>query len=339
VTEPLVSVVILTFNGMGYVKDCLSSVLDQTYPNIEVIVVDNASEDGSPELVEEQFPSVRLIRNSSNLGFAAGNNVGIRLAHGDYIVLLNQDTRADSHWIEEVVKVAEQDKKIGMCASKLLYTDEPKTINNTGILLFKDLSTVGRGINEVDVDQYGYQEEVFGAYGAAAFYRGAMLKKVGLFDEDYFLIHEEDELAFRARFAGWRCIYVPTAVVYHARSAHTGLHSPLKLYYSERNRIWNVIKFLPFPLVILSFFPTFRRYVAMTLFALRAKEAKAEQARRYSLIRLGFTLVKAWFDAYRGLPKMIKKRHQIQSTKKASNQEIKGWLKQYSATLKDVVEK
>lgn len=337
--QPLVSVVILAFNGIEYLRDCVASVLAQTYPNIEIIVVDNASEDGSPEFVEEQFSSVRLIRNSSNLGFAAGSNVGIRATYGDYIVLLNQDTKADPHWIEELVKVAEEDKRIGICASKLLYMDEPKTINNTGICLCKDLWASGRGMNEMDMGQYAHQEEVFGAYGAAIFSRAAMLKEVGLLDEDYFLLHEEDELAWRARFAGWKCVYVPTAVVYHARSAHTGLYSPLKLYYGERNRIWNVVKFLPFPLVVSSLLFTLRRYVAMALFALKGREAKAQMAREHSLIKLGFTLIRAWLDACRGLPKMMKKRRQIQRTKKVSNLEIKSWLKQYSATLRDVVEK
>jgi len=336
---PLVSVVILTFNGKEYIKDCQSSLLEQTYPNIEVIVVDNASQDGSPELIDEQFPAVNLIRNNSNLGFAAGNNMGIRLTHGDYIALLNQDTKTASTWVEELVKTAEQDKKIGMCLSKLLYMNEPTRLNSSGMLIYKDLSIVNRGIGDVDYGQYDQYEETFASHGAAAFYRRTMLDEVGLLDEDYFLLGEEIDLAFRARFAGWKCIYVPTAVVYHARSAHLGLYSPLKLYYTERNRIWNMVKFLPLPLIISSPFFTFRRYVKMALFALKGREEKAQMARQHSLIRLGFTLIKAWLDACWGLPKMIRKRRQIQRSKLVSNQEIKGWLKQYSATLKDVVEK
>ena len=256
--QPLVSVVILAFNGIEYLRDCLSSVLAQTYPNIEVIVVDNASQDGSPEFVEEKFSSVRLISNSSNLGFAAGNNVGIRATHGDYIVLLNQDTKVVPNLIEELVNAAEQDNEIGMCASKILYMYEPKRLNSTGFLLLKDLSGLCKGIGEIDRGQYEQQEDVLAAHGAAAFYRRAMLEEIGLFDEDYFLFSEEIDLALRGRFVGWRCVYVPSAVVYHARSTHTGLYSPLKLYYGERNRIWNVVKFLPFPLVISSLFFTFR---------------------------------------------------------------------------------
>jgi GT2 family glycosyltransferase len=335
----LVSVVILAFNGKGYIKDCLSSVLAQSYPNIEVIVVDNASEDGTPELVAEQFPSVTLIKNSSNLGFAAGNNVGIRLAHGDYIALLNQDAKAEHHWLEELIKAAEVDERVGMCASKLLYMAEPGILNSAGFLFYKDLSAVHRGIGCVDNGQYDRQEETFAAHGAAALYRGRILEEIGLFDEDYFLYWEDADLGWRARFAEWKCVYVPTAVVYHARSTHTGLYSPLKLYYVERNRIWVAVKFLPFPLLISSLFFTFRRYMAMALFALRSKEEKAQVVKQHSLVKLGTTLIRAWLDAFRGLPKALRKRRQIQRAKKVSNSDIKMWLKQYSATLTDVVEK
>jgi len=338
-SKPLVSIVILSFNGTEYLKDCLSSVLAQTYPDMEVIVVDNASEDGSPELVEEQFPSVRLIRNSSNLGFAAGNNVGIRLALGDYILLLNQDTRVDAYCLEELVEVASNDELTGICTPKLLAMNEPAQIDAVGILLYRDLSIMNRGIGEKDVGQYDCQEEVFATSGAASLYRRRMLKEIGLFDEDYFLLHEEDDLTWRARFVGWRCVYAPKAVVYHAHSASTGLYSPLKLYYGERNRIWVVAKFLPLPLIISSLLFTFRRYVAMARFGLTGKGPKAQVSRQHSLIRLGFALIRAWLDACRGLPKMMKKRRQIQRVKKVSNKEIKSWLKQYSATLRDVVER
>lgn len=338
-TQPLVSVIILTFDGIEYIDECLSSVLRQTYPNTEVIVIDNNSKDGTADLVEQQFPSVILARNSSNMGFAAGNNVGMRKARGAYVVLLNQDTRVDPHWIEELVNVAEQDERIGICASKLLSMNDPTIINDSGQLISPDLITWRRGIGEIDAGQYDHREEVFGASAAAAFYRKGMLNEIGLFDEDYFIMREGDELNLKAGFAGWKCVYVPTAIVYHIHSATTGLYSPLKLYYGERNRIWNVVKFLPLPLIISSSFFTCRRYVAMGLFALTSHKKKARVVRRHSLMRLGFSLARAWIDASRGLPKTLAKRRRIQRTKKLSNQEIRDWLKRYSATLRDVVER
>jgi GT2 family glycosyltransferase len=338
-SPPLVSVIVLTFNGKDYVDSCLSSILEQSYSNTEVIVVDNASSDRTVDLVEQQFPSVTLIRNSSNLGFAAGNNIGIRKANGSYIAVLNQDTKADSQWLEELVRVANSNDRIGTCAPKVLRMDEPTKIDSAGLLLFKDLAVVNRGLGETDVGQYECEEEVFGPYGAAALYRREMLDEIGLYDADYFLLHEEDDLAWRARFAQWKCIYVPASRVYHAHSATTGMYSPLKLYYGERNRIWVVAKFLPIPLICSSLLFTTQRYLGMVSFAVRGKGQKAEAARQHSLIRLGYTLAKAWAHGIWGLPKVVKKRRQIQRAKKVSAQEIKGWLKEYSATLKDVVER
>jgi hypothetical protein len=194
-------------------------------------------------------------------------------------------------------------------------------------------------MGETDVGQYDRCEEVFGAPGTAVLYRRKMLDEVGLNDEDYFIMHEDDDLNLKARFGGWKCVYVPTAVVYHFHSLRIESHSPLKLYYGERNRIWMVVKFLPPSLIVSSLFFSFRRYMATVSFALRSKEGKAQAARRYSLTRLGFTLVRAWVDALCGLPRILKKRRQIQRTKKVSDQEIKNWLRQYSAPLKEIVQK
>jgi len=337
--KPLVSVIVLAFNGREYLGDCLLSVVAQRYPEIEIIVVDNASRDGSAEFVEEQFPAVRLVRNSYNMGFAGGNNVGLSLARGDYIALLNQDTKADPRWVEELVKVAEGEHRVGICAPKLLYMNDPKRLNSAGHLMYGDLSTVERGMGETDAGQYDRQEEVFAAWGAATFYRKAMLDQVGVFDDHYFVLGEATDLAWRARLAGWKCIYVPTAVVYHVHSASTGLYSALKLYYGERNRIWNVVKFLPATCLAASVLCTFRRYAAMGLFALRSSEPKARAARRQSLAMLARTLVRAWVDAFRGLPRVVAERRRIQRTKVVSNRQIRHWLRQYRADLKSVVER
>ena len=337
--RPLVSVIVLAFNGIEYLGDCLSSITAQIYATLELIVVDNASQDGSAHFVQQRFPGVKLVQNSSNLGFAGGNNVGIRLAQGEYVALLNQDAKAEPHWIEELVKVAAQDERIGMCAPKLLYMNDPSRFNSAGHLMCIDLSTVERGIGEVDRGQYDQLEEAFAAWGAATFYRRAMLDQIGLFDEDYFILGEATDLAWRGRLAGWKCFYVPTAVVYHVHSASMGLYSPLKLYYGERNRIWNVVKLLPVSLMIPSALFSLRRYLAMALFALRSRGRKAQVARSYSLPSLGLTLLRAWMDALRGLPGAVRKRRQIQRTKKVSNRQIGSWLKQYKAELRDVVER
>jgi hypothetical protein len=338
-TLPLVSVIILTFNGKDYIQDCLSSVLAQTHVNIEVIVVDNASVDETAEFVVEQFPLLKVIRNSSNLGHAGGNNIGIQIANGTYVVLLNQDTRVDPHWIENLVKAADVDERIGMCASKILYMDDSSRLNSIGLLFYKDLSVVSHAIGCLDNGQYDKHGEAFGPHGAAAFYRKKMIDDIGDLDEDYFMGGDDSEIAWRARLAGWKCVYVPSAIVYHARSTRLGLYSPFKLYNVEKTRVWTVVKFLPFSLVISSLFYTLRRYGATVIFVLRSTGVKAQSTRGQSITKLGFALIRSWLGAFWGLPKMIKKRRIIWKTRKASNQEIRSWLKQYEATLNDVINK
>ncbi|MFC1913752.1 glycosyltransferase family 2 protein [Chloroflexota bacterium] len=338
VMKPLVSVIILTFNGREYIGDCLASVLQQSYPNFEVIVVDNASQDYSADIVEQQFPSVTLIRSHTNVGFPAGNNIGIRASHGEYVILLNQDTTVTPLWMEELVKVTEQDEQIGICGSKLLSLHEPQILDRTAQLVSPDLIVLGRGRGETDAAQFEKVEEIFGPSAAAALYRRRMLDEIGLMDESYFLCCDDVELNLKARLAGWKCFYAPKAVAYHAHSVSTGEYSPLKLYYGERNRIWNVVTFLPVSMVISSFFFSLHRYLSMVFFALNNKGKKAQAVKKHSLMKLGFTLIKAWASACWGLPRMMKKRGRIQRKKRVSNRDIKNWLKQYAATLKEVVE-
>ena len=142
---PLVSVVVLNYNGKIYLERCLSSLLNQTYPYVEIILVDNASSDDSVNFVRTRFPAVKIIENEENLGFAAGNNVGIRIAQGKYIVTLNNDTEAHPEWLEHLVRVAESNETIGMCASKVLSFDDPRIIDSVGVVIYPDGMSRGRG--------------------------------------------------------------------------------------------------------------------------------------------------------------------------------------------------
>ncbi|MBU4076011.1 MAG: glycosyltransferase family 2 protein [Euryarchaeota archaeon] len=148
--SPLVSVIIVNYNGKQYLKNCLSSLSAQSYPAIEVIFVDNASSDGSVEYVRKEFPSVRIIESKKNLGFAKGNNLGIREARGELIATLNNDTEVSSRWLEELVSAMNSDKKVGMCASKMLFMKDRGMINSTGICLSRSGTCWDRGIFEHD---------------------------------------------------------------------------------------------------------------------------------------------------------------------------------------------
>ena len=296
-----VSVIVLNWNGKHHLERCLSSVLKQTYPNFEVVLVDNASIDGSVEFVREGFPEVRIIRNEENLGFAAGNNVAIRATRGNYIATLNNDTRVDPHWLEELVSAAEADPKVGMCSSKMLFLHRPDIINSTGISLDKAGIAWDRRGGERDKGEESRPIEVFGPCAGAALYRRAMLEGVGLFDEDFFAYFEDVDLAWRARLAGWRCLYVPTAKVYHLYSA-TGVEgSPFKNYLMGRNKVWMILKNYPTPELFL-YLPIIVFYDLISI--------------PYSLlIRGDISPIRGRAVGLRGLPQALKKRREIQRRK------------------------
>ena len=200
----------------------------QSYPNFEVIVVDNGSNDGSVEFLKQYYlPFVKVIANRENLGFSGGNNVGIHAAKGKYILLLNNDTEADDRWIEELIKEAEKDRTVGMCASKIYSFYQRNIIDVAGHLLYRDGLNRGRGRLDEDVGQYDTVEEVFFPSGCAALYRKEMLDEIGLFVETFFAYGDDTDIGLRGRVAGWKCIYVPTAIVYYIFRL-TSAYSPQK---------------------------------------------------------------------------------------------------------------
>ena len=250
----LVSVVVVNLDGRPYLERCLAAVLGQTYRPLEAIFVDNGSTDGSADLVAERFPAVQVIRNAANVGFAAANNQGIRAANGHYVATLNNDTEADRRWLEELVRAAETDERVGSVASKMLFFDRPTVIISAGVCVDPVGIAWDRRGGETDTGQDDDLVEVFGPCAGAALYRRAMLDDVALrapggeieyFDEDYFIYLEDVDLAWRAQLAGWRCLYNPHAVVYHVHSATMVEGSPRKNYLLARNKIWTLVKDYP----------------------------------------------------------------------------------------------
>ncbi|HQJ61995.1 MAG TPA: glycosyltransferase family 2 protein [Methanothrix soehngenii] len=290
----LISVIVLNYNGKGFLNSCLSSLASQTYSDFEVIVVDNGSRDGSPEYIEENYPWVRLAKNDENLGFAGGTNVGIRAAKGEFVITLNNDSRADSRFIEELIKPM-ADPEVGVCAAKMLFPDG--RINSAGICISRSGAAWDRGMFEPDRGQYEFVEEVFGACAGAALYRREMLDEIGLFDEDFFLYLEDVDLAFRARLAGWKCLYVPGARVIHHHGGTAGVGSDLAVYYGNRNIVWYPIKDFPFRLLITSLpFIVARNLAVIPYYALRGQ---------------GGVILKSKLDALKGVVKMMEKRKDV----------------------------
>ena len=243
--HPLVTVVIPNWNGRHLLPTCLAALEQQSLPDFEIVVVDNGSTDGSVEWLKETWPRVRVLGNWENLGFAVAANQGIRATESKYVALLNNDTQVDIHWLAALLEAAEADDEVGMCASKMLFADRPQMINSTGICV--DLAGIAWDCEGGEANDDSNQEprDVFGPCGGAALYRREMLEKIGFFDEDFFAYLEDVDLAWRARRAGWRALYVPAARVLHHHSA-TGVEgSRFKSFHLGRNKIWLLVKNYP----------------------------------------------------------------------------------------------
>ncbi|MGH7904611.1 MAG: glycosyltransferase family 2 protein [Candidatus Dormibacteraceae bacterium] len=249
--EPAASVVILNYNGLHFLDACLTLLLAQELEprrpgaGFEVLLVDNASVDGSSEHVRCRYPRVRVIDAGANLGFAAGNNLGIREAAGRYVVLLNNDTRVRPGWLAALVAAADSDEAVGAVAAKLVFLDPPNTIQNAGSILLSDGSGADRGFREPDRGQYDRREEVFGACGASVLLRRRMLEDVGDFDETFFMYYEDTDLNWRMRLRGWRVLYEPAAVVDHVHAGSSVEWSPFFTFHVDRNRLLMLAKNAP----------------------------------------------------------------------------------------------
>jgi len=243
----LVSVAVVSWNGRSYLEKCLSSLAAQSYPEIEIILVDNGSTDGTAGWVRERFPAVNLILNSANLGFAAANNQAVRRARGEYIATLNNDAWAEPDWLAQLVSAVEEHPRLGMAASQMVFAGRPEVINSTGICLDRCGISWDRGGGEMAHHGDCQPAEVFGPSAGAALYRRELFDEVGLFDEDFFAYLEDVDLAWRARWRGWRAIYVPSARVYHVHSATAREGSPWKTCWLARNKIQLIARNYPFP--------------------------------------------------------------------------------------------
>lgn len=232
----IVSVVIPNWNGAEWLPGCLRSLEKQTI-KAEIIVVDNASSDDSVKIIKQDFPKVRLIENSENLGFAGGVNVGLRqaLKEGcDFIALFNNDAVAEPDWLERLVSALERNQSAGIATGKFMREDR-QHIDSTGDFYSIWGLPFPRGRNQKDAGQFDQAERVFGASGGASLYRADMLKEIGLFDERFFAYYEDVDISFRAQLAGWQVLYEPKAVAYHRLGATSGRLGSFTRYHSIKN--------------------------------------------------------------------------------------------------------
>ncbi|MCX5751936.1 MAG: glycosyltransferase family 2 protein [Candidatus Saganbacteria bacterium] len=239
---PKVGIILLNWNQYQDTKECLASLSKINYPNYKIVVVDNDSKDGSVDRLEKEFPSPLFIRNRENLGFTGGNNVGIQRAleeSADYVLLLNNDTIVKPDFLDVLVKAAEKDPQIGVVGPKIYYYDHPDTIWFAGGgINHLTGQTYHFGLNKVDNGEFDTEKEVDFVTGCAFLVKAPVLKKVGVLDDDYFFSHEDVDLCWRIKKAGYMLKYVPTAIIYHkfAKSAG-GRFSSLYIYYRVRNTL------------------------------------------------------------------------------------------------------
>lgn len=239
----LFSVVIPNWNGQHFLATCLDSLARQNYPNIEIIIADNASEDGSPDFIKSQYPHVKLLELPENRGFTGACNAGMQAAQGEYVSLLNNDTEVDLAWVSTIVDAFERHPNVGLIASKMLLFDRRDHFHTAGDYFTVDGRPGNRGVWQKDTGQYDIEEYVFSACGGSSTYRRTMLDQIGLLDDDFFFSLEDIDLAWRAQLTGWRCLYTPGAIVYHHLSATGG--GKTASFYDGRNLIYVLIKNYP----------------------------------------------------------------------------------------------
>jgi GT2 family glycosyltransferase len=318
-----ISTIVVNWNGRAHLETCLCSLLGQSLAGGEIILVDNASDDGSVALVRERFgKQVTVVPNDRNRGYAAGLNAGIRVARGRYLFALNNDTEVGGGCLAALVGAADRHPGVGACAPKILSYDDRAVIDNVGHLLYPDGLSRGRGRLEIDRGQYDREEEILLFSGCAVLLRREMLADVGLFDEELFAYCDDTDLGLRAQLAGWRCRFVPTAAVYHKYSGSSAHYSPLKAFLVERNRAWVAVRCLPLPLLALSPIFTALRLGAQAVGVLTRRGAAGRFASERSALELLIVLGRAWLAAARGLPRALRQRRETQRRNRIGTREF-----------------
>ena len=325
----MVSVLITTYNSGKFLSNCLDSVFRQTYQPLEVVIVDNASDDNTRTILQK-MEGIRIIYNARNLGFAAAQNQAARAAAGQWLLSLNPDVILSPNFISQLVAKGELDANVGTVCGKLLRWDpnreQPLTniIDSTGIYFRPDLRHLDRGADQPDSGQYERDEYVVGATGAAALYRRAMLDDIAVegeyFDEQSFAYREDADLAWRAQLRGWQCVYTPQAIAWHVRRVTPERRKQLPHeinWHSIKNRFLMRAKNIAGPLYARCFLPTSFRDAQVIAYCLLADR------------KLASALTAVW--KLRG--DLRRKRRIIQSQRRVSDRQLHRWFRRSPAAF------
>ena len=319
-----VSVTIVTYNSGRFIKRCLESVLAQRYANKEIIVIDNASSDGTVDILEQFEDRCQIIYNDENIGFAAAQNQAIRISTGDWVLTLNPDVLLLPNFIQALVDTGQFDPKVGTVCGKLLailasfdLPDKP-LVDSTGIYFTPMLRHLDRGSQEVDNGHYLKHEYVFGATAAAALYRRRMIDDISIgdefFDPDFFVYREDADVAWRAQLMGWSCIYTPHARGYHVRKVLPGNRRALPAVinmHSVKNRFLMRLKNMTGDLYK-------RNWLSIT--------ARDIVVFGCCLVREQTSLQAFWYVT-RNWKRVLAKRREIMSRKRVNDEYIAYWFR------------
>ncbi len=260
IDQPLVSIITINYNESAVTLDLLASLRKLNYDNVEIIVVDNASPNDSPDIIKEKFPEVHLIKSKENLGFAGGNNLGVKASRGDYLLFINNDTIVPENFINPLVNTLIKDTSIGMISPKIKFHWDPSLIQYAGYTPMNHWTIRNNSIGYKQKDEGAFDQAgpTASIHGAAMMVPRTVVEKVGLMTEIYFLYYEEHDWCEMIKRAGYTIYYQPESFILHKESLATGKHSPLKTYYIARNRIVYARRnFKPLQLVISLLFQLF----------------------------------------------------------------------------------
>jgi len=245
------TVIIPNYNGQHFLEGCLESLKKQNHP-LDVIIVDNASQDDSVPYIQQNYPEFTLIENKKNLGFAAAVNQGIKRSSTEYIFLLNNDVELEADCIKHLLKCMQEDETIFAVSSRMIQFHDHEKMDDAGdeYTILGWTRRVGYGKHP---SQYDKKREVFSACAGAALYRKSILDEIGYFDENFFVYMEDVDISYRARIQGYKCIYCPQAVVYHVGSGTSGSqYNEFKIVLAARNNIYVPYKNMPWPQLVLN---------------------------------------------------------------------------------------
>lgn len=237
--KPIVSVITINYNQSDVTIELLKSMQNMSYPSVEIIVVDNASPTDNPDKIKEAFPEIHLIKSTENLGFAGGNNLGIKKAKGKFLFFINNDTIVPENIIEPLVERLESDPEIGMVSPKIKFHWNPDLIQYAGYTKMNPYTIRNHsiGYHQPDGPEYDQPQETESIHGAAMMVTREAIEKGGLMPEVYFLYYEEQDWAQMIKWAGYKIFYEPKSYILHKESVSTGKNSPFKTYYIARNRL------------------------------------------------------------------------------------------------------